>query len=136
MARTRSRVAGSCPPGPLAEQPLARPAVELEEQRGLPLVPDPGAHPAVVGVGEEEQQVEPLQAAHALGEGLDQRGLRQVALLRELRHLEVGAHQEHRLLRELLVDAQAVQDAARQDHALVTCPPPRPLPMSCRSMPR
>ena len=97
----------------------ARPLVEVEEQRGLPGVPDARAHAAMVRVGEQHQQVELLDRAHARGERQHGRGLRQVALLRGLRHLEVRAHQEDRLPGDLVLDPEPGEDAARDDAPLL-----------------
>ncbi len=111
----------------LPEESLARPPVELAQQRGLPLVPDAGAHAAVVGAGQEEEQVQPLEARDALGEAFDQARLGDVALLRELGHVEVGVDQEQHVLAQGVVGVEAVEHAGPDPHAPRHVPAAAPL---------
>ena len=61
--------------------------------------------------------LELLQAPHALRERGGDSGLGEIAVLGELRHLEVGADQEEDGLRRALVERQAAHDAAPDAHA-------------------
>ncbi len=90
LARLDHGLCVGCP----AAQHAQRGAVQVFEQLALPGIPHLGAGAPDVGHGEQVQGREVALVAHALGEGGDHVGVRQVLLLRHVAHGEVLAHQE------------------------------------------
>ena len=69
-------------------------AVEVFQQLAFPSIPDLGAGAANIGHGQQIQGREVALVAHAFGEGLNDVGVAQVLLLRDVAHRQMLCHQE------------------------------------------
>ncbi len=91
--------------------------IEVAEQLALPLVPDLGAGAADVGVGQQVECGQAAGIADQAGEPGDYPGIRQILLLRDLRHDQVMAHKPDDEFRVLGVKPVPVAELVRIDGA-------------------
>ena len=88
-------------------------AVQAAQQFRLPVVPGSGANGADVADGQNRQQVEPLLGLHRLCEIPHRAWIRDIALLRHIRHQQMIPNQPLDGIAFLWLEAQARTDLSR-----------------------
>ena len=68
-------------------------AIELANERRFPIVPRLGAHTTNIADGQHGQQIQSFDRLHRFGKSANCARVRNITLLRHVRHHEVIAHQ-------------------------------------------